>query len=664
MFYTGNVTHAETQEPLVGITVSDGRNITKTDCNGYYELPGWERSNVLNISLLTAGHDDWFKYTGNKSGEYNFRVTPVDVDSSAFHFFHTSDSEIESWPKNPWVDYFAQKVKEYHPTFLMHTGDICNKDGLCRHYTVMSNEKMGCPVRYSIGNHDYAEGSYGEQLYEIIYGPTWYSFDCGDVHFVALSYGRGDFPSGYQVTDQFKWLHNDLQMMDKNKKLIVFDHEPCSDPDAAVHEIHGEKFDFSNQGLIAWVCGHNHMNFDIETKGIRFMESTSANFGGGNAAISMRKINLNGYMVSSDVMYYNPVDVEPCDKHIWRTKLKGRLGFCPHVLYEDDIFAATMEEGSPKECGVYRLCGETGEVRWFYRTREEIKNAFAIDNGKLYVQDCSAMLYCIDVQSGELIWKTESKIDKPSHTDMAVAVMGDVVFGGKQKQLYGYDKNTGEQIWYRENKKGAGGGTPARFVVDEKHNTLIANPQWYKLQAIDPKTGEIKWENGERVLWFRTNTPVLDGDVLYTAGDYEYAAVDVTSGNILCRIRKDFLMDVSGAAAVDGDVLYIPTSTTGVVAFDKHTLETLRFFPTGPATLFTAPYVRGDVQMVEGSPIVKGNQLIFAASDGKVWVYDKNTAELIKTINIGAPSIVSPIVTDENIYVADFDGYITKFQHK
>ena len=65
--------------------------------------------------------------------------------------------------------------------------------------------------------------------------------------------------------------------------------------------------------------------------------------------------------------------------------------------------------------------------------------------------------------------------------------------------------------------------------------------------------------------------------------------------------------------------------------------------------------------MVESRPIICGDQLIFTAMDGKVYFYNKNTAELIKTINLSAACLVAPVVTESGIYTADFDGNICKF---
>ena len=45
------------------------------------------------------------------------------------------------------------------------------------------------------------KGNYGEELYESIYGPTWYSFDVGNVHYVVTPIDHGDNPTDYTQRD-------------------------------------------------------------------------------------------------------------------------------------------------------------------------------------------------------------------------------------------------------------------------------------------------------------------------------------------------------------------------------------------------------------------------------------------------------------------------------
>ena len=56
----------------------------------------------------------------------------------------------------------------------------------------MNTENMNCPVFYCIGNHDLEQGKYGEEIFESVYGPVYYSFDVAGVHYIVTPMPYGD----------------------------------------------------------------------------------------------------------------------------------------------------------------------------------------------------------------------------------------------------------------------------------------------------------------------------------------------------------------------------------------------------------------------------------------------------------------------------------------
>ena len=52
--FTGTVTDAETNEPIANVSVSDGRNVVKTDENGAYTLPGYSKSRFVTVTRPRA----------------------------------------------------------------------------------------------------------------------------------------------------------------------------------------------------------------------------------------------------------------------------------------------------------------------------------------------------------------------------------------------------------------------------------------------------------------------------------------------------------------------------------------------------------------------------------------------------------------------------------
>ena len=84
---------------------------------------------------------------------------------------------------------------------------------------------MEVPVYYCIGNHDLVKGKYGEELFESIYGPVYYSFDAGNTHYIVTPMWVGDYRPGYTKEDVYHWLKNDLAQIPEGKPIVVFSHD-------------------------------------------------------------------------------------------------------------------------------------------------------------------------------------------------------------------------------------------------------------------------------------------------------------------------------------------------------------------------------------------------------------------------------------------------------
>ncbi len=127
----------------------------------------------------------------------------------------------------------------YSVDFGLTVGDVAN-DNLAiyeRHKAMMS--LMEIPQWYVPGNHDMNFASpnayYANETYKRHFGPTYYSFDHGQAHFVALNnveYAGADneFAAGryrgYITENQLQWLANDLQFVDQDKLIVIMTHIP------------------------------------------------------------------------------------------------------------------------------------------------------------------------------------------------------------------------------------------------------------------------------------------------------------------------------------------------------------------------------------------------------------------------------------------------------
>ena len=257
-------------KPLAGVMVTDGMNVVKTDKKGRFSLSGFKKTRFISITT-PAGFETQQFYLPVKEDRksYDFIVTESERTKTREHsFIHITDTEVTGGVGR-WVTDLQQYIKNEQPAFLIHTGDICYEPGLTVHNQIVNAQTMDCPVYYCIGNHDLVKGNYGEELYESIYGPTWYSFDVGNVHYVVTPIDRGDNPTDYTQRDVYNWLKNDLALMKKDQALVLFNHDLFTPGDNFVFKADEKDIlDLRTFNTKAQIYGHMHYNYVRNQKGI------------------------------------------------------------------------------------------------------------------------------------------------------------------------------------------------------------------------------------------------------------------------------------------------------------------------------------------------------------------------------------------------------------
>ena len=256
-------------KPMKGVAVSDGLNVAKTDNRGRFELP--RRSNARFVSIsCPSGYmtstGGYYKPVVENAGanDYDFAIRRYNsgVGKKGNHcFIHISDTEIFNTTENEkWCSDVRDYAANQNVAFVVHTGDICYEKGLKEHIKLMNNENMPVPVYYCIGNHDLVKGKYGEELYESLYGPTWYSFNVGNVHYVVTPMLGGDYRPSYTPDEVCRWLRNDLAAIEPGTPVMVFCHDLLTMSNEFIYKGKSESINLNDYNLKAWIYGHWHIN--------------------------------------------------------------------------------------------------------------------------------------------------------------------------------------------------------------------------------------------------------------------------------------------------------------------------------------------------------------------------------------------------------------------
>jgi hypothetical protein len=246
-------------EPLKGVAVSNGRDVSVTNRDGSYQLPYRD-----DAAIFVVKPSHW--------------MVPVnEKQMPQFFYMHSSSgisgSEFEGLPPTgplpQSVDFALLPKKEPDKFDVLVFGDTQPRDDKEIYYmsrdvlpeltgagaefgvtlgdVVFDNlnlfdhitsaiSTVGIPWWYVAGNHDFdftgnnsieARGAWNRT-----FGPSWYSFSYGPAHFVVLDNVRWitEGEKRYYRTglgeDQMQFLQNEIQRLDNDQLLVLLAHIP------------------------------------------------------------------------------------------------------------------------------------------------------------------------------------------------------------------------------------------------------------------------------------------------------------------------------------------------------------------------------------------------------------------------------------------------------
>ena len=227
----------------------------------------------------------------------------------------------------------------------------------------------------------------------------------------------------------------------------------------------------------------------------------------------------------------------------WRTPIKS--GYTGPAVAGGRVFVMDYEEspGSRTMDGVERvLCldEKTGRVLWTQEwptTYRMLMASYAIgpratptvDGERVYVVGATGKLRCLDVKTGEIIWKKDFIEDyKTSIPTWGVAssplvdgkLLICVVGGEPDAKVVAFDKHTGKEVWRALSSDWEMGyGQPVIYEAGGVRQLIIWHPK--AVSSLNPETGKVYWEELFDVRSGMTvATPVKSGDRLLVTQFY------------------------------------------------------------------------------------------------------------------------------------------------
>jgi len=232
------------------VPVSDGWDVVTTERDGTFELISSADRDFLRVSVPSG-----FRIPGNPSGTARF-YRPISPDGAGqmgavFDLERLEESDenhtvllladIQTQDAQEMTWFHEQTVPDVQET-LRGLGNpeafgIADGDIMYDHLELYPGFEsavsgMGIPFFQVVGNHDLDQESGIDEdstrTFTGRFGPRYYSFDRGAVHYVVLDdvFWHGSGYLGYLGSDQLRWLENDLRFVEEGRPVLLACHIP------------------------------------------------------------------------------------------------------------------------------------------------------------------------------------------------------------------------------------------------------------------------------------------------------------------------------------------------------------------------------------------------------------------------------------------------------
>lgn len=239
---------------IPGVPVTDGLTIVLTDEEGNYTLSSNAFGEFIYITIpsgyniqIKNNSPYFFRHIEDKKTakqKFDFELEKSPYDDNTHTVIVCADPQVafdEELPILQGVIDDMQTVTEYYtkynPVFGIVCGDIIAEIEREPKYLSLVKKMFndtGSPFFYVAGNHDMdvsGRSNYrSKKTYENNFGPTYYSFNRGKVHYVMLDNvfftGRSYGYIGYLDEVQLSWLEQDLALVPEGSTVIMTMHIP------------------------------------------------------------------------------------------------------------------------------------------------------------------------------------------------------------------------------------------------------------------------------------------------------------------------------------------------------------------------------------------------------------------------------------------------------
>ena len=292
--------------------------------------------------------------------------------------------------------------------------------------------------------------------------------------------------------------------------------------------------------------------------------------------------------------------------------------------------------------------------------KESVGGGVAVADGKLFISSGLGVVSALDAESGEEIWRRNTRV--PMHS-APTAAGGRVFAVSDDNELFAFNANTGEVIWtYQGIVESARMLTaPSPAVVGD---TVISGFASGELIAFRVQNGGVLWQDALSSSGLLTplaslndiaSGPVIaDGYVIASAQSGVTSAFDLRTGQRVWSQPAGSL----GFPLVAGDFVYSATTDGQVVCMSK-----LDGSIVWIQQLQSHKNLKKKKKRIAwAGPILVGERLMVMSSQGKAVTISPYDGSIISEFKVGEDVFVSPIIANETVYVMTDSAKLIAFR--
>ena len=319
----------------------------------------------------------------------------------------------------------------------------------------------------------------------------------------------------------------------------------------------------------------------------------------------------------------------------WRTQLDCSIGERTAV-----IGSGTLVIGC--DALLYGLDARTGAIRWTQDLDARLQGgAGTIEGGRVFIATSEAV-EARNLTDGSLAWSSAARAGANP-----AASGGTIYVGTDDGRMLGLRADDGSIDFDYEAGAPAGG-----TMVD---GTVFVNVEGGQFRAVDRVTGAVRWSH--QVRSGQSSSPSISADTVYVAalqGGGEPAgelyALDRATGSVKWSQRTSSGLQL-GPPIVDGDTVYAASEDLGVFALDARSGDIRWNAPSGE--VYVPMATTGDIVYAAGTNLDSAN--------GAVYAYRATDGTPLWTLELGARSASSPVVSGGMLFVGDEAGHVDAY---